>query len=68
MRVITRLPNSEREIQFLFYDFTYDFKIPFQGERKYRIHEHLVSVKQNMKTLTDKITKEVLAGRVAGPF
>jgi hypothetical protein len=24
--------------------------------------------KQNMKTLTDKITKEVLAGRVAGPF
>jgi hypothetical protein len=33
-----------------------------------RIHENLISAKQNMKTLTDKITKEVLAGRIAGPF
>jgi hypothetical protein len=48
--------------------FTYGFKIPFQGERKYRIHENLISAKQSMKTLTDKITKEVLAGRVVGPF
>jgi hypothetical protein len=38
---------------------------PFQGERKYRIHENLISVKQNMKTLTVKITRDVLAGRVA---
>ena len=48
--------------------FTYGFKIPFQGQQKYRIHENLISAKQNMKTLTDKITKEVLAGRVAGHF
>ena len=48
--------------------FTYGFKILFQGERKYRIHENLILVKQNMKTLTVKITKDVLAGRVAGPF
>ena len=58
----------EKELQFLYDGFTYGFKIPFQGERKYRIHENLISVKQNMKTLTVKITKDVLAGRVAGPF
>ena len=58
----------KKELQFLLDGFTYGFKIPFQGERKYRIHENLISVKQNMKTLTDKITKEVLEGRVAGPF
>ena len=48
--------------------FTYGFKIPFQGQRKYRIHENLISAKQNMRTLTDKITKEVLAGRGWGHF
>ena len=37
------------------------FKIPFQGERKYRIHENVISAKQNRRTLTDKITKEVIA-------
>ena len=37
-------------------------------QKGYRIHENLISAKQNMKTLTDKITKEVLAGRVAGLF
>ena len=58
----------KKELQFLLDGFTYGFKIPFQGERKYRIYENFISVKQNMKTLTDKITNEVLAGRVAGPF
>ena len=62
------LSFPKKEPQFLFDGFTYGFKIPFQGERKYRIHENLISAKQNMKTLTNKITKEVLAGRVAGRF
>jgi hypothetical protein len=41
--------------------FTYCFKILFQGERKYRSHENVISAKQNRRTLTDKITKEVIA-------
>ena len=41
--------------------FTYCFKILFQGERKYRSHEKVISAKQNRRTLTDKITKEVIA-------
>jgi hypothetical protein len=62
------LSFPKKELQFLFDGFIYGFKIPFQGQRKYRIHENLISAKQNMKTLTDKITTEVLAGRVAGHF
>jgi hypothetical protein len=62
------LSFPKKELQFLFDGFIYGFKIPFQEQRKYRIHENLISAKQNMKTLTDKITTEVLAGRVAGHF
>jgi len=40
---------------------TYGFKIPFQGEWKYWIHENVISAKQNRTTLTDKITKEGIA-------
>ena len=62
------LSFPKKELQFLLDGFTYGFKIPFQGQRKYRIHESLISAKQNMKTLTDKITKEVRAGRVVWHF
>jgi hypothetical protein len=51
----------KKELNILLDGFTYCFKIPFQGERKYRIHENVISAKQNRTTLTDKITKEVIA-------
>ena len=51
----------KKELNILLHGFTYCFKISFQGERKYRIHENVISAKQNRTTLTDKITKEVIA-------
>jgi hypothetical protein len=51
----------KKELKILLDGFTYCFKIPFQGERKYRIHENVISAKQSRTTLTDKITKEVIA-------
>ena len=51
----------KKELKCLLDGSTYGFKIPFQWERKYRIHENVISAKQNRRTLTDKITKEVIA-------
>ena len=39
----------KKELQFLYDGFIYGFKIPFQGERKYRIHENFISAEQTWK-------------------
>ena len=53
----------KKELRFLLNGSTDGFKIPFQGKRKYRIHENVISAKQNRRTLTDRITKEVTANQ-----
>jgi len=56
------------DTEYLLNGFLFGFKIPYKGNRSYRFHKHLLSATSNMDTLKEKIAKEILAGRVAGPF
>lgn len=53
---------------FLIDGFTFGFKIPFEGKRKFTYFDNLLSARNNISILKEKIAKEVRAGRAAGPF
>lgn len=53
---------------FLVQGFTHGFHIPYTGERKQHISSNLQSVSDKADILRAKIEKEVLAGRVGGPY
>jgi len=48
--------------------FKYGFKIPFEGEHKFNFNKNLKSAIENSQILKEKINKELVAGRVEGPF
>ena len=54
--------------EFLIEGFKYGFKIPFEGEHKFNFNKNLKSAIENSQILKEKINKEVVAGRVEGPF
>ena len=53
---------------FLINGFSFGFKIPYFGERKFHLSENLPSLKGKAEVLFDKIQKEIQARIVAGPF
>lgn len=48
--------------------FTFGFRIPFTGQRVFRLAKNLSSIQGKEHMLYHKIDQEILAGRVGGPF
>lgn len=45
-----------------------DFRIPFHGDRQFRLSRNLPSLLGKEDILQQKIQQEIKAGRVAGPY
>ena len=54
--------------KFLMEGFKLGFKIPFIGKEEFMTCQNLKSAKENPDILNEKIQKELLAGRIEGPF
>ena len=67
MRKLLKGYNTD-ETEFLVNGFTHGFKIPFQGQETDFIAQNSWSAKQNPQAVNKNIAKELLAGRIAGPF
>ena len=55
-------------VEFLISGFTHGFSIHFQGERKSRTANNLLSALENPSAVDTKLRKELEAHRLAGPF
>lgn len=53
---------------FLIQGFQVGFRIPFQGDRQFRLSRNLPSLLGKEDILQQKIEQEIKAGRVAGPY
>jgi hypothetical protein len=42
--------------------------MPYKGKGKFRFSRNLLSAEENIQILKEQIYKEILSGRVAGPF
>jgi hypothetical protein len=42
--------------------------VPYQGKRKFRFSRNLLSAEENIQISKEQIYKEIMSGRVAGPF
>jgi hypothetical protein len=42
--------------------------VPYKGKRKFRFSRNLLSAEENIKISKEQIYKEIMSGRVAGPF
>jgi hypothetical protein len=60
--------NSKEEKDFLLHGFQFGFRIPYEGKREFRFSENLLSARNNLDPLKQNISREIKAGRVAGPF
>lgn len=54
--------------QFLINGFTFGFRIPYQGQRAFRVSKNLSSLKNNDGILQSKLINELRAHRIAGPY
>lgn len=54
--------------QFLISGFTFGFRIPYQGQRAFRVSRNLSSLNNNDGILQSKISNELRAHRIAGPY
>lgn len=54
--------------QFLVAGFSLGFRIPYQGERNFRLSNNLPSFEKNKSVGLQKISQELCTGRIAGPF
>lgn len=54
--------------QFLVTGFSLGFRIPYVGERKFRLSNNLPSFEKNKSVGLQKISQELCTGRIAGPF
>ncbi len=65
--IVKEYPDKETAA-FLVQGFKEGFKIGFKGERKSFQCDNLDSANQNLPELRAMILKELMAGRVEGPF
>ncbi|XP_069108938.1 uncharacterized protein [Argopecten irradians] len=56
------------KIEFLENGFKFGFKLQYKGTRAFRDSKNLKSALDNANILNEKMTKEISAGRIAGPF
>lgn len=54
--------------QFLINGFTFGFRIPYQGQRAFRVSKNLSSLKNNDGFFQSKLINELRAHRIAGPY
>lgn len=54
--------------QFLINGFTFGFRIPYQGQRAFRVSKNLSSLKNSDGILQSKLINELRAHRIAGPY
>ena len=59
---------NKKETKFLVEGFTHGFKIPYEGEEGPLLAQNSPSTQQNPQAVQANIDKELLAGRIAGPF
>lgn len=59
---------SKEEKGFLLHGFQFGFRIPYEGKREFKLSKNLLSARNKLDILKQKISKEIEAGRVAGPF
>lgn len=55
-------------IKFLTEGFTFGFKIPYTGQRTFRLSKNLSSIHGNEQILYQRIDQELRANRIASPF
>lgn len=55
-------------IKFLTEGFTFGFKIPYTGQRTFRLSKNLSSIQGNEQILYQRIDQELCANRIGGPF
>lgn len=55
-------------IKFLTEGFTFGFKIPYTGQRTFRLSKNLSSIQGNEQILYQRIDQELRANRIGGPF
>lgn len=54
--------------QFLVTGFSLGFRIPYEGERNFRLSNYLPSFEKNKSVGLQRISQELCTGRIAGPF
>lgn len=54
--------------QFLISGFTFGFRIPYKGQRAFRVSRNLSSLNNNDGILQSKLSNELRAHRIAGPY
>ena len=60
--------NDNEKLNYLVKGFTFGFRIPYMGQRRYRYSKNLKSANDNLNILKQKLAVEVVSGRVGAPL
>ena len=59
---------DNEKLNYLVKGFTFGFRIPYMGQRRYRYSKNIKPANDKLNILKQKIEVEVVSGRVGGPF
>ena len=59
---------DNEKLNYLVKGFTFGFRIPYMGQRRYRYSKNLKSANDNLNILKQKLAVEVVSGRVGAPL